>query len=267
MNRMHALRTVPILPLLLLLTAPAAAQQDAGEPPAIEVNGFFVEEAYNQEAGQLQQIGRSLVARGGAWAGEYTQEWPIRSERHQLELSAAVAHHQALAALGAGYRFLVIGDEGAPLALSPGVEVAWAREAAEDGEMENEWEVEALLPASIQLAHGLTASTNLGASFQLGEEDAEPGWSVGQGLVWRATPRLNLLVEAVWSRGESPLGEVESDEASLVVSPGLQYALVLRDGLQVVPGLAFPVGVGPSEGQRAVMFYLSLEHPFGRGGR
>ena len=33
-------------------------------------------------------------------------------------------------------------------------------------------------------------------------------------------------------------------------------------GLQIVPGVAVPVGVGPSEGEYGVIGYLSFEHPF-----
>ena len=31
-----------------------------------------------------------------------------------------------------------------------------------------------------------------------------------------------------------------------------------------MPGLAFPIGVGPSRGQWGVMLYLSIEHSFKR---
>ena len=47
---------------------------------------------------------------------------------------------------------------------------------------------------------------------------------------------------------------------ALVLVTGL--GLVVKSGLQVVPGIAFPIGVGPSHGQRALFLYLSLEHSF-----
>jgi hypothetical protein len=46
------------------------------------------------------------------------------------------------------------------------------------------------------------------------------------------------------------------------VSPGIRWALDFKCGLEIVPGLAFPIGVGPSRGEHAVFLYLSLEHPF-----
>jgi hypothetical protein len=260
---MHALRTVRILPLLLLaLAAPAAAQTGGGEgAEPIEVNGFFVEEAYNQEAGILQQIATFTAVRHGGWSADLSQEWPLFSERHQLDLALRVGQDAGLTGAGAEYRYLLTGGEDAVFSLSPGIEAAWSRE-------EGEWELEAVLPASVQLTETLVANTNVGVSFAVEDFGGKPGLTVGEGLIWRAHPRLNLLVEAVWSRGEPLLGEEQAGEdRSFVVSPGLQYAFSLGDDVQLVPGIAFPVGVGPSDGQRAVMLYLSLEHPFRRGER
>ena len=48
----------------------------------------------------------------------------------------------------------------------------------------------------------------------------------------------------------------------LYVSPGVRWAYNLKNGLQIVPGLAMPVGVGPSAGEKGVFVYLSFEHPF-----
>jgi hypothetical protein len=33
-------------------------------------------------------------------------------------------------------------------------------------------------------------------------------------------------------------------------------------GLQIAPGVAVPIGVGPSRGERSLFVYLSFEHPF-----
>jgi hypothetical protein len=51
---------------------------------------------------------------------------------------------------------------------------------------------------------------------------------------------------------------------ALFVSPGIRWAWNFRSGLQVVPGLAVPLGVGPSSGRHGIFFYLSFEHPFRR---
>ena len=111
---MHRLRFIPVLFLLLLaLAAPGAAQTGGDDAERIEVNGFFVEEAYNQEAGMLQQIATVTAVRQGGWSGEFSQEWPLFSERHQLDLGIRVGQGEGLTGAGAEYRYLLTGGEDA----------------------------------------------------------------------------------------------------------------------------------------------------------
>jgi hypothetical protein len=49
---------------------------------------------------------------------------------------------------------------------------------------------------------------------------------------------------------------------SAIVNPGIRWAHNFPSGLQIVPGVSFPIGFGPSNGSRGVFFYLSFEHPF-----
>ncbi|HZK78257.1 MAG TPA: hypothetical protein VFC35_05065 [Gemmatimonadaceae bacterium] len=51
------------------------------------------------------------------------------------------------------------------------------------------------------------------------------------------------------------------------ISPGVRAAFNFASGLQIVPGIAFPIGVGPSSGERGAFIYLSFEHPFNDQGR
>jgi hypothetical protein len=48
---------------------------------------------------------------------------------------------------------------------------------------------------------------------------------------------------------------------SWIVNPGLRWAMNFKSGLQVVPGVSVPIGIGQSRGQRSLFVYLSLEHP------
>lgn len=54
---------------------------------------------------------------------------------------------------------------------------------------------------------------------------------------------------------------------SFFISPGLRWARNFPGGLQIVPGIAFPIGTGPSRGDRAVLFYVSFEHPLRRASK
>jgi hypothetical protein len=91
----------------------------------------------------------------------------------------------------------------------------------------------------------------------------EEAYNQEPGVVFLLRPKLNLLLEVVYTRARSARegGGTESEEA-LLVSPGLRFALDLPGGLQIVPGIAVPIGVGPSEGEWSVFAYLSFEHPF-----
>jgi hypothetical protein len=66
----------------------------------------------------------------------------------------------------------------------------------------------------------------------------------------------------VYTRSElaGPAGTERTE--SLTVNPGLRAGFDLAGGLQIVPGVSFPIGVGPSRGERAILLYLSFEHPF-----
>jgi hypothetical protein len=39
----------------------------------------------------------------------------------------------------------------------------------------------------------------------------------------------------------------------------------LGSGIQIVPGISFPIGVGPANrGEEGFLLYLSIEHPYRR---
>ena len=74
----------------LFIVAETSAQQSApaaGAPPAepfqILDNSFFVEEAFNQEAGIFQNI-FGFVRSNDTWSASFVQEWPVLSQAHQL---------------------------------------------------------------------------------------------------------------------------------------------------------------------------------------
>jgi hypothetical protein len=69
----------------------------------------------------------------------------------------------------------------------------------------------------------------------------------------------------VFNRGEVVAGPNKSLlQTSSYLSPGIRWAYNFPSGLQIVPGIAVPIGVGVSRGEKAVFLYLSFEHPFTR---
>ena len=67
----------------------------------------------------------------------------------------------------------------------------------------------------------------------------------------------------MWSSSQWVVSAGKTERSnSFYVSPGARFAINCKSGLQIVPGIAVPIGVGPSAGDVGVLAYLSLEFPF-----
>lgn len=127
------------------------------------------------------------------------------------------------------------------------------------------------LPMSIELSPWLVAHSNIGGgwtpSARNAVDDEAPARSafMGQSLIWLVHPKLNVMLEALWTGEQTVIGPDAAEwERGFVISPGARAAIDFPSGLQIVPGIAIPFGVGPSDGERGIYLYLSLEHAFRR---
>jgi hypothetical protein len=253
------------------LAVPLGTLANGQEP--IQDNSFLVEEAYNQEAGVIQHISSFTRTRGGAWAYSFTEEWPVLGQTHQASVTLNWAGLDAPGARGLGdvalnYRLQAIGNGDAPVAFAPRLTVLLPTGDAERGLGSGGTGLQVNLPLSLALSDRFVAHTNLGGTWTSSALAAGGGrgpltsFAAGQGLVWLAHRRLNFLAEVLYTRTElaGPAGAERSE--SLTVNPGLRAGLDLAGGLQVVPGVSVPIGVGPSRGERGILLYLSFEHPF-----
>jgi hypothetical protein len=261
-----------------LLASPALAQEPAAtEEPGIQDNSFLLEEAYNQEAGVVQHI--SFFQRsfdGGAWIYAFTQEWPLKGLRHQLSFTLPVQSTGSEETTGLGdaainYRFQVMGDGEAKVAVAPRLSLLLPSGSSENGRGAGGVGIQLGLPISWAVSDRLVLHTNAGlthtpsAKNALGRSAATNGVSLGQSAIVTVSPRFNLMLEAVWSRSQSVTAEQQTEWGeSTYLSPGIRWAHNLSNGLQIVPGLAVPIGIGPSKGDQALLLYLSFEHSFKR---
>jgi hypothetical protein len=261
------------LAAVLAAAALAGQARPAGARDApIQDNSFLLEEAYNQEPGVIQHVStfsRSLQAR--SWTYTFTEEWPVAGQRHQ----ASVTFGYGDAGRGAGpadlllnYRVQAVGSGEAPVALAPRLSLVVPTGDAARGLGGGGVGLQVNLPLSAVLSPRLVTHVNLGATYvpsaraAAGGHGPLAGFAVGQSLVWLAHESLNFLVEALYTRSEvAGRAGAEISEA-LVVNPGLRGAVDLECGLQIVPGVSVPVGIGPSRGEVALFLYLSFEHPF-----
>lgn len=246
--------------------------------PAIQDNSFLVEEAYNQESGVVQHIQTfQRLWNRKDWVYTFTQEWPVdKSPRHQLSYTLVSLHSGEHPETSGGvgdfvlnYRYQAIGSGKAKVAFSPRVSVLLptgdyrrARGAGSTG-------IQTQLPVSLVVTKKLVAHWNAGATLvpsarnDSGARAATFGYNLGQSFVWLLHPRFNFLLETVFYRNEEVIAPRTTQWSStLLLNPGIRWAYNFKNGLQIVPGIAVPLGAGPSSGEKGVFLYLSLEHPY-----
>jgi hypothetical protein len=81
-------------------------------------------------------------------------------------------------------------------------------------------------------------------------------------MIYLLSENFNLMLEAVGTTSESVEDAgLTSREHAFFINPGMRFALNFPSGLQIVPGIGVPIGVGPSGGEYGAFLYLSLEHP------
>lgn len=275
--------TIPISPLLrrllpaLLLAASLAAQEKKEGP--IQDNSFLVEEAYNQEDGVVQHISTfTRFQESKDWVYTFTQEWPVGGLKHQLSLTlpwqrlASLDGQQAFGDIALNYRYQLLGDGNARVAISPRLSLLLPTGDEKKGYGRGASGVQVMLPISWALSDTFVAHTNAGATRTpdarnaIGDRATTLDATLGQSLIWLAHPRFNVMLEYVHTRAQSVLSShLTLRQSNTYLSPGIRWAYNFPSGLQIVPGIAVPIGVGASRGEKAVFVYLSFEHPFTKG--
>ena len=268
--------TLPLRALLaLLLLSPVLLAQDKKEGP-IQDNSFLVEEAYNQEAGVVQHISTfSRNQDSKDWVYTFTQEWPVGGLAHQLSYTLPWQQLRSLngsPAIGdvlINYRYQLLGDGEAKVAIAPRFSVILPTGNERLGYGRGATGYQGMLPVSWVLSESLVAHSNVGftltpsAKNQAGDKATTHDLTLGQSFIWLVNSRFNVMLEAVHTRGEVVLapGQVQNQNSTFI-SPGIRWAYNFPSGLQIVPGIAVPLGVGSSKGEKAIFLYLSFEHPF-----
>ncbi|HEY7683199.1 MAG TPA: transporter [Gemmatimonadales bacterium] len=244
------------------------AAQDA-EP--IQDNSFLIEEAYNQEAGVVQHISTFSRADDGGWLYTFTQEWPLGDPRHQLSYTVPLVHGDGsgLGDVFLNYRLQALGDPQATVAFSPRVSLLLPTGSTRHQRGVGGVGGQFALPVSLQVSPRLSIMLNAGTTYVPRAKDAADnhsatlGWNLGGSGIWFFQPNLNLLLEAVWGSVEEVTGpETTRRHQEAALNPGVRWAFNLSGGLQIVPGAAYSIGIGPSRGDDALFLYLSFEHPF-----
>ena len=225
------------------------AQTSSARKWEITDNSFLVEEAFNQEAGVVQNILTWTRGRDGTWDGSFTQEWPAPGMTHQISYTLPFSSTGQAAGIGdvlLNYRFqLRTETEGGP-AISPRFSVILPTGREADGLGGGTAGLQLAFPASKQFGdfylHG-----NAGYTWRPGVQRTPYAGASG---IWRAAPMFNLMLEAV----------VGFDDY-VTVSPGFRRGWTFGER-QLVIGVAVPLTRADGRSTAAVLTYFSYELPF-----
>jgi hypothetical protein len=266
--------------MLSFLSAPVLAQSSATpvQPKGIQDNSFLVEEAYNQEFGIVQHISSfTRLWESKDWAYTFTQEWPVPGDaRHQLSYTLVMTEAGGFPGSGPGigdvllnYRYQLAGNGSARVAVAPRLSLLFPTGDVTRGRGTGGFGVQTLIPMSLVIHPRLVSHWNAGATFvphaqnSVHDRAGASGYNLGQSFIWLAHPRFNVLLETVFSASQDVVGPAKTVwDRSLLLNPGVRWAYNFKNGLQIVPGVAVPIGVGPSAGEKGIFLYLSFEHPF-----
>lgn len=249
------------------------------EEPQIQDNSFLVEEAYNQERGVVQHISTfSRLWNCKDWSYSFTQEWPAPGNwRHQLSYTLVGMHSGAFSGTGGGmgdtilnYRYQLVGTGESRVAFSPRLSVMLPTGNIVEGRGQGAVGVQTNLPLSVVLNRRVVTHWNAGSTFVPHAKNADHdsaasvGYNFGQSVIFIVNPRFNLMLETCANSFQSVVGSGQTTwSRSAYMSPGVRWAFNFKSGLQIVPGVAMPIGIGPSAGEKGIFLYLSFEHPFG----
>jgi len=259
----------------LLVSSPlggVSAQQPA--PTKIRDNLFLLEEAYNQEPGVIQHIQLlTFDPDAGTWDYSFTEEWPVPTDRHQLSITVPAAGGGSSSA-GIGdllihYRLQVLGMGGKGwIAAAPRVSAVLPTGDYEAGQGRGAPGVQVNLPVSMDFGPFVTAHVNAGLTFT--PDAKSPSGALGNtldtnlglALVWLPGTWSNVLVEVAYLTTENVAdASGTSRDSSIVVNPGLRFAIDFDSGLQIVPGVSAPIEFVSGETVFSGLVYLSFEHP------
>lgn len=251
-----------ILAVALVTVMPFQAIAEA--PKKIQDNSFLLEEAYNQEDGVVQHIQVfQYMKKSKSWQYSFTQEWPVPKQAHQFSYTIPVAHLDASDTTGIGdillnYRYQAVFKEG--IALSPRFSLILPTGDYKKGLGTDAVGYQVNIPLSVELSDSFVTHWNIGSTYTPGSKEPggakadTTGFNYGASFIYLATETFNVMLETVGTASESAPN-------TFFINPGVRFAINCKSGLQIVPGISVPIGVGPSAGEYGGLAYLSFEHP------
>jgi hypothetical protein len=234
----------------------------------IEDNSFLIEEAYNQDPGVIQHISSFQYMNNHAWFYTFTDEWPVPRKKHQLSATIPVLSpgQTGFGDVLINYRYQAILMN--RFAFSPRFSLIFPTGNYKKGLGSGTLGYQLSLPFSFLLSTKIVTHYNLGVTYTPGAKNADGSkvdmttYNYGLSIIVLLYKNFNLMLETVGTRTNikgNNQGSIIS--STFLLNPGFRYAINFKSGLQIVPGLAIPVGLGSLKGTSGLFAYLSFEHP------
>ena len=265
--------------IISINTADALAAEGERPIDVIEDNSFLIEEAFNQEPGVVQHIftaHHNSDSRRRGWEFNFTQEWPIFSQDHQFSYTIPsyrlIDRQHGIGDILLSYRYQLLEEGDGKPALAPRFSLILPtgsrKRGTGNGVVGYQWN----LPVSKKVTGELALHANFGLEYlpnaraplangSLSRKHSLLSYNVGASAIYAILPRLHLMLE--WL-GESE-EDIDDDGKSQrgfkpVLSPGFRTAIVNESKLQIVTGVAAPIGLNRKADNYGVFLYLSIEH-------
>ncbi len=256
----------------LALVAVVPLQVMAEETKKIQDNSFLLEEAYNQEDGVVQHIQvLQYMKKSKSWQYSFTQEWPAPKQAHQLSYTIPVAHLDGsdttrIGDIALNYRYQAVFKD--HIALSPRLSFILPTGDYKKSMGTDSIGIQVNIPLSVELSDRFVTHWNIGSTYTPNSRESggakadTTAFNYGASVIYLATENFNVMLEAVGTSGESVQSDASKQRVdTFFINPGVRFAINFKSGLQIVPGISVPIGVGPSAGEFGGLAYLSFEHP------
>lgn len=267
------------------------------KPKHIRDNAFLVEEAFNQEPGEVQHIfnwinlwDRNGDGRTRDFLANYTMELPLGSQKHQFSFTTQFLTAFSQPNVGSAsqqgdvgdtflnYRYQLLADDDF-LWVAPRFSVILPTGDKRLGLGTGEVGYQFNLPISrygdnfdFHFNAGVTYTPGVSAVLADDSALAEvlsprhnlSGYNLGASAFWKPRVDLHFFVEtlALWNDEIDEIG-FKGNNTQVFVNPGVRFAII-QDPVEWVLGVSVPVGLTRDSPDIGVFAYMSIEHTFRR---
>lgn len=241
----------------------------------IRDNSFLVEEAFNQEPGEMQHIFNFIFGlHNEDIEAAHTTEFSLYRKQLQGAVSGSFSNDQVTlseSVVGLHLRYQFLDD--------PSFASAFRLAGLTDLSIKDEFEFQSNLSMSIPIALRWIVHANVGLTYvdfgnasivdafgsgNYRRSDYQWNHTAGGSAIYALDQNFHLMIEYVFNRSidySSGYSTSRFTTDTGIINPGFRYAINLISGSQWVIGAGVPIGVMESNrDDRQLFIYLSFEH-------